>query len=179
MRRIPVLPRSAAALLLAMSTVAGAGVGAAPAAAAPQQPDRLGSLTASAYTLTQAEAYDDQSGTQTEPTTDVGGGFDVGYITPGDWIAFDLDFGPSSPASVMARIASGSVVSGTIRWRLDSPTGPAFATTLSFPTGGWQTWKTAPADITLPTTGVHRVYLTFTGASGVDLVNVNWFQFNP
>ena len=133
----------------------------------------------SAYTLTQAEAYAAQSGTQTEPTTDVGGGSDVGYITPGDWIAFDLDFGAASPDFVTTRIANGSVVSGTIRYRLDSPTGLPIATVLVFPTGGWQNWQSAPADLHGPATGVHRVYLTFTGAEGVDLVNVNWFQFHP
>jgi hypothetical protein len=132
----------------------------------------------SAYTLTQAEAYVAQSGTQTEPTADVGGGLDVAYFAPGDWIAFDLDFGSSSPATVSTRIASGSVVSGVIRYRLDSPTGLPFATTLVFPTGGWQSWITAPADLHASATGVHRVYVTVAGAPGIDLVNINWFQFH-
>lgn len=168
-RNIPALSRAAAVLLLALSTVAGVS---APAGAAP------GLLAGSAYVLTQAETFVAQSGTQTEPTTDVGGGSDVAYITPGDWIAFDLDFGATSPRTVTTRIASGAVVSGTIRYRLDSPTGTPIATTLVFPTGGWQTWRTVPADLHASATGVHRVYVTFTGAYNIDLVNVNWFQFN-
>jgi beta-glucosidase len=155
-----------------MSTVVGAGV----AAAGPAQ---AGILATSAYAVTQAEAYVAQSGTQTEPTADAGGGLNVCFITPGDWIAFDLDFGANSPDSVTTRLASGAVVSGTIRYRLDSPTGLPIATTLVFPTGGWQNWQTVPADLHNVATGVHRVYVTFTGAANVDLVNVNWFQFNP
>src|SRR5262249_23131301 len=56
----------------------------------------------SAYSTIQAEAYNAQSGTQTETTTDTGGGLDVGFIAPGDWLAYDLDFGATSPASVTA-----------------------------------------------------------------------------
>jgi beta-glucosidase len=174
-RRIPT--SVAAALLLVTSTVVGVGLSTAPAVAGVSQ-QSVGLLATSAYTLTQAEAYVDQSGTQTEPTADTGGGLDVAYITPGDWIAFDLDFGASSPRTVTTRIASGAIVSGTIRYRLDSPTGLPIATTLVFPSGGWQNWRTVPADLHATATGVHRVYLTFTGASNVDLVNVNWFQFN-
>jgi hypothetical protein len=155
--------------LVLLATVVGAGIGAAPAGAA--------LAVTSPYDRTQAEAYVAQSGAQTEPTTDVGGGLNVSHLAPGDWIAFDLDFGPSSPSSVSTRIASGAVVSGVIRYRLDSPTGVPFATALVFPTGGWQSWQTAPADLHNVATGVHRVYVTIAGAPGIDLVNINWFQF--
>ena len=163
-----------------LSTVVAVAIGAVPArAGVSPQTGGLALLARSAYELTQAEAYDAQFGTQTEPTSDVGGGFNVSHLAPGDWLAFDLDLGVSSPSSVSTRIASGSVVSGVIRYRLDSPTGLPIATVLVFPTGGWQNWQSAPADLHGPATGVHRVYLTFTGAEGVDLVNVNWFQFHP
>jgi beta-glucosidase len=155
--------------------VVGVAIGAPPASAS-RSP--VSALVTSAYVLTQAEDHVAQSGTQTEPTADVGGGFNVGWLAPGDWIAFDVDFGSSSPRTVSTRIASGAVVSGTIRYRLDSPTGTPFATTLVFPTGGWQTWVTAPADLHNAATGVHRVYVTIASAPGIDLVNINWFQFH-
>ncbi|MEV0135681.1 carbohydrate-binding protein [Dactylosporangium sp. NPDC050688] len=170
-RSIPALSRAAATLILALSTAVGV-----PAAAQAGPAPSL--LASSAYTLTQAEAFVAQSGIQVEPTTDVGGGFDVGWFTPGDWIAFDLDFGATSPRTVTTRLANGGVISGTIRYRLDSPTGTPIATTLVFPTGGWQTWSTVPADLHASATGVHRVYVTVTGGSGIDLVNINWFKFN-
>jgi beta-glucosidase len=129
----------------------------------------------SALSQIQAESYDAQSGTQLESTSDVGGGQNVGWIAPGDWLAYDLDFGATSPVSVSTRIASGAS-SGTIQYRLDSTTGPIIATVPVTSTGGWQNWITATANLTGAVTGVHRVYLTFTGPGG-DFVNLNWLQF--
>ena len=133
--------------------------------------------TPSAYSVVQAEAYNAQSGTQTETTTDTGGGLNVGFIAPGDWLAYDLDFGATSPASVTTRLASGATVSGTIQYRLDSTTGPIIASVPVTPTGGWQTWRSTSTTLSGTVTGIRRVYATFTGTGGVDLVNLNWLQF--
>jgi beta-glucosidase len=132
----------------------------------------------SAYSVVQAEAFNAQSGTQTETTSDTGGGQDVGFITPGDSLAYDLDFGGTSPGSVTTRLASGATGSGTIQYRLDSTTGPVIATVPVSPTGGWQTWRSTSATLSGSVTGVRRVYLTFTGTAGADLVNLNWLQFS-
>jgi beta-glucosidase len=134
---------------------------------------------ASAYGVRQAEIFSSQSGTQLETTSDVGGGQDVGWIAPGDWLAYDnVDFGSVSPASVTTRLASGATVSGTVQYRLDSTTGPVVATVAVNPTGGWQTWTSATTTLSAAATGVHLVYLTFTGTAGTDIGNLNWFQFN-
>ena len=129
----------------------------------------------SAFTQIQAESYDAQSGTQTETTTDTGGGQNVGFIAPGDWLAYDLDFG-TGPATVSTRLASGAS-SGTIQYRLDSATGPIVATVPVSSTGGWQVWTTNTTTLSGSATGVHRLYLTFTGTAGSDFVNLNWLQF--
>jgi len=132
-----------------------------------------------AYTLRQAENFSSQSGTMLETTTDTGGGQNVGFIAPGDWLAYDnVDFGTGSPATVTTRIASGATASGTIQYRLDSTTGTVIATVPVSPTGGWQSWQSATASVSAGATGVHRVFLTFTGTAGTDFTNVNWFQFN-
>ena len=107
----------------------------------------------SAFTQIQAESYNAQSGTQLETTTDTGGGQNVGYIAPGDWLAYDLDFGAASPASVTTRIASGATASGTIQYRLDSTTGPVIASVPVSRTGGWQTWTSRDHQ---PVRGGHR-----------------------
>jgi len=133
--------------------------------------------TPSAYSVVQAEAFNAQSGTQTETTSDTGGGQNVGFIAPGDWLAYDLDFSSTSPASVTTRIASGASVSGTLQYRLDSTTGPIIASVPVSNTGGWQAWTSRVATLSGPATGVHRVFLTFTGTAGSDLVNINWLQF--
>ena len=129
----------------------------------------------SATSTIQAEGYSSQSGTQTETTTDTGGGQDVGYIANGDWLGYTaLDFG-NGLTSVTARLASGASTGGTIQVHLDSLTGPTVATITASPTGGWQTWTSTTAAMT-STSGVHDVYLGFSGSSG-DFVNINWFTF--
>jgi len=129
----------------------------------------------SAFDVTQAESYSSQFGTQTETTTDTGGGQDVGYIAAGDWLGYsNVDFGSAGAASVTTRLASGSTSSGTVQYRLDSTTGPVIATVPVSNTGGWQNWVSS--SVSASATGVHSVYVTFTGGTG-DLVNLNWFQF--
>jgi beta-glucosidase len=132
--------------------------------------------TRSAYDVIQAESYSAQSGTQTETTTDTGGGQDVGYIAAGDWLAYSgLDFGAGA-ASVTTRWASGSGVSGTVQYRLDSVSGPVIASVPVSNSGGWQSWRSTSTSLSGSATGTHTVYITFTGTGG-DLVNLNWFQF--
>jgi hypothetical protein len=59
---------------------------------------------------------------------------------------------------------------------LDSTTGPIIASVAVSNTGGWQSWTTATTALSGSATGVHTVYLTFTGTGG-DFTNINWFQF--
>jgi beta-glucosidase len=133
----------------------------------------------SAYDVTQAESYTTQSGTQTESTTDTGGGQDVGYIAAGDWLAYStVDFGSTSPASVTTRLASAATITGTVQYRLDSTTGPVIASVPVSSTGGWQTWTGPTVNLSGTATGVHTLYITFTTNGSGDFVNLNWFQFN-
>jgi hypothetical protein len=81
------------------------------------------------------------------------------------------------PASVLTRLASGSSASGTIQYRLDSPTGPLIASVPVSSTGGWQSWTSRTVALSGPATGVHRLYLVFSSPGTADFVNVNWFQF--
>ena len=131
------------------------------------------------YGTIQAEAYTSQSGTQTETTTDTGGGQDVGYIANGDWLAYaNVQFGTTGATNFSARVASGAAagVSGLVQVCLDSPTAAPVGSFALGSTGGWQTWKTVPANIS-KITGTHTVYLTFASGQPADFVNVNWFTF--
>lgn len=133
--------------------------------------------TQNAYGIIGASYYDEQRGTQVERCTDSGCGQNVGYLTPGDHVAYaDVDFGATPPTSVTTRLASASTAGGTLQFRLDSPTGPLVATVSAASTGGWQTWTSRTAAAS-GATGVHRLYLVATGGTGGDLANVNWFQF--
>ncbi|MEO3859459.1 glycoside hydrolase family 16 protein [Acrocarpospora sp. B8E8] len=128
----------------------------------------------------QAEAYQAQQGTIRETTTDSGGGQNVGAIANGDWLRFDgVNFGSTAATQFRARVASGAAggVSGLVQVRLDSLTGPVVGDFALANTGGWQSWRTIPANIA-PVTGTHTVYLTFSSGQPADFVNVNWFTFS-
>ncbi|MEU9399096.1 glycoside hydrolase family 16 protein [Streptomyces sp. NPDC048242] len=132
-----------------------------------------------AYGTIQAESYDSQSGTTTESTTDTGGGQDIGYVSGGDWALYKgVDFGSTPAAQFKARVASGAAdgVSGLVEVRLDSRSNAPVGSFAVGNTGGWQTWRTVPANIS-SVTGKHDVYLTFTSGQPADFVNVNWFGF--
>jgi beta-glucosidase len=133
--------------------------------------------TRDAYAMIQSESFGSQSGVQLESTTDTGGGQDVGFIAPGDSITYPgIDFGSTSAARVITRRASGSTSTGTVQYRLDSVTGPIIASVAISNTGGWQTWGSVTTNLASSVTGVHTVFITFTGAGG-EFVNLNWFQF--
>ena len=61
--------------------------------------------------------------------------------------------------------------------RLDSLTGPSIGSFAIANTGGWQSWRTIPANIQA-TTGTHTVYLTFDSGQPADFMNINWFTFS-
>jgi beta-glucanase (GH16 family) len=132
-----------------------------------------------AYATIQAESFNAQSGVRTEATTDAGGGQDVGFIANGDFMRYDrVDFGATPARQFMARVASGAGagISGLVRVRLDSVTNPPVGDFAIANTGGWQSWRTVPANISA-VTGVHDVFLTFSSGQPADFVNVNWFTF--
>jgi beta-glucosidase len=136
-----------------------------------------GSTGRDPYAMIQAETFGSQLGVQIEATSDTGGGQNVGFIAPGDWIAFPgLDFGSSTALRVITRRASGSGSTGTVQYRLDSTTGPIIASVAVSNTGGWQTWGSVTTNLSSTVTGVHTLFITFTGPGG-DFVNLNWFQF--
>ncbi|HKT04105.1 MAG TPA: glycoside hydrolase family 16 protein [Rugosimonospora sp.] len=132
-----------------------------------------------AYSTIQAESYNAQSGTQTESTSDTGGGSDVGWISNGDWLQFNnVNFGSTPATQFIGRVASGAAggISGLVEVRLDSLSSAPIGSFAIANTGGWQTWRTVPANIT-GVTGTHTVYITFTSGQPADFVNINWLTF--
>ncbi|MFJ6561466.1 glycoside hydrolase family 16 protein [Streptomyces sp. NPDC091412] len=132
-----------------------------------------------AYSPIQAESYDSQSGVVTESTTDTGGGQNIGSIANGDWALYKgVNFGSTAAGQFYARVASGAAsgVSGLVEVRLDNRGNAPIGSFALANTGGWQSWRTVPANIS-PVTGTHDVYLTFSSGQPADFVNVNWFDF--
>ncbi|ULR54701.1 glycoside hydrolase family 16 protein [Streptomyces deccanensis] len=135
--------------------------------------------TRDAYSAIQAESYNGQSGTLTESTSDTGGGQNIGALANGDWALFqNVNFGSTAATQFVARVASGANagVSGLVEVRLDSRSNAPVGSFSIANTGGWQSWRTVPANMSR-VTGTHDVYLTFTSGQAQDFVNVNWFNF--
>jgi hypothetical protein len=128
----------------------------------------------------EAEAFASQSQTSTEPTSDAGGGQDVTDISNGSWLRYaSVDFGDNAKSQFVARIASGATdgVSGLVEVHLDRLQSPSIGSFAYANTGGWQTWRTVPANIA-PTTGRHEVFLRFVSGAPGKLVNLNKFVFS-
>ncbi|MGW5671017.1 carbohydrate-binding protein [Micromonospora sp. NPDC003776] len=133
--------------------------------------------TVDAYSTIQAEAYNAQNGVQVEACAE--GGQNIGWLASGDWARYDnVDFGSTPPRDFVARVASGapSGVSGLVQVRVDSPTATPIGSFAIADTGGWQSWRSVPGNVSA-VTGRHTVYLTFSSGQGADFVNVNWFTF--
>jgi hypothetical protein len=133
----------------------------------------------SAYSQIQAASYTSNNGTQTQTTTDVGGGTNVGWIHNGNWLGYsNIDFGSKGATQFLARVASGAAtgISGLVKVALDSPNAAPVGSFSIANTGGWQTWTTIPTNIS-SVTGTHTVYLVFTSGQPADFVNIHWFTF--
>ncbi|WIY04297.1 glycoside hydrolase family 16 protein [Amycolatopsis mongoliensis] len=133
----------------------------------------------SAYSTIQAESYTQQNGLAKQTTSDTGGGENIGPAGNGDWALYpSVDFGSSAATNFQARVASGAAggVSGLVEVRLDSLANAPIGSFAVGNTGGWQSWRTVPANIS-GVTGVHNVYVTFTSGQPADFVNLNWFTF--
>jgi len=124
------------------------------------------------FDTTQAETICWESGVKTEKCSE--GGIDVDSIHNGDYIKVEsVDFSLGA-TSFIARVASAGV-GGNIELHLDSLKGQLAGTCAVAATGGWQTWVTTNCAVT-NTSGIHDLYLKFTGSSGL-LFSFNWWQF--
>jgi hypothetical protein len=131
-----------------------------------------------AYSITQAEAFNGQSGTTTETCTDTGGGQNVTNISNNDWLRFDnLNLGLANTIRLRVARAAGSPES-RIEVRQGSLTGTVLGSIAVPETGGSQTWETIEASLT-PTTGTQSLFLKFIengSSTGTTLAKVNWLS---
>ena len=133
--------------------------------------------TRDAYGTIQAESYDAASAVSKEACSE--GGEDVGWIGNGDWLQFNnVEFGTGGVRDFVARVASGAAggVSGLIEVRIDSRSNPPIGSFALGNTGGWQSWRSIPGNVST-VSGRHTVFLTFSSGQPADFVNVNWIQF--
>jgi GH18 family chitinase len=118
----------------------------------------------------QAESFSAQSGTQTEPTTDAGGGVNVDWFETGDWLDYRVNVTSAGQYTVGFRVASAN---GGATLQLRNSSGTVLGSVNVGNTGGWQSWQTISTTLTLPA-GVQTLRLHAQASTGC---NVNWLSF--
>lgn len=125
----------------------------------------------------QAEDYTTMSGVQTQATTDLGGGFNVGYMDAGDWMSYsnkNIFIPATGNYKVTYRVASPG---GGASFALKDAVNNVKYDTVAVPnTGGFQNWINVEHIVTLAG-GTHSFSIAdIVRGTGV---NINWFKIEP
>jgi hypothetical protein len=120
----------------------------------------------------EAENYSSMSGIQTEATTDVDGGLNVGFIDNGDWMNYTLNVYAAGTFKLDLRVAA--MFAGAKIQILKSDGVTVLATVNVPATGDWQNWTTVSTTVALPA-GTQTIRLKSMTATNW---NINWFQFS-
>jgi len=118
----------------------------------------------------QGESYATMSGVATETTSDAGGGLDVGWISKGDQMSYNLNVASAGTYTVNFRVSSALTGAS---FKMQDAKGNILATVNVPNTGAWQTWTTVTASVTLPA-GTQTVTIVSLTDNGWDF---NWMQF--
>jgi cytochrome c len=124
----------------------------------------------------EVENVAEQSGTNTSPTADVGGGLQRGGLSNGDWLALNGSYNLVNIDSLTFRTSGGT---GAVEVHLDAVDGPILTTTTIPATANATTYASHTIPITNPG-GAHRIYLVFRpvdGGPGNNFFNLNWVEF--
>jgi len=119
--------------------------------------------------------YRTNTGVDIESTTDVGGGYDVGWVRAGEWLKYTVAVSTAGTYDLDIRVAALNA-GGTFHIEVNgvNKTGP-----ISMPsTGGWQTWRTIRVSGVTLTAGtqVWRVVIDTNSSTGGSAGNLNWLQ---
>jgi beta-glucanase (GH16 family)/uncharacterized protein involved in high-affinity Fe2+ transport len=110
-------------------------------------------------------------GVDLEATTDTGGGYDLGWTTGGQWFKYTVNVATAGTYTVTFRVAAPSAVSDA--FHISNSAGTNLSGAVAAPaTGGWQTWTSVTATVTLP---AGQQTLTFNQDTAG--WNLNWFSF--
>ena len=113
------------------------------------------------------------TGVDIQATTDVGGGYNVGWMAVGEWLKYSVNVTAAGQYTLASRVA-GVVNGGVFHIEFNGidKTGP-----VSVPnTGGWQTWQTVTLTNVVLDSGPQIMRLVM-DSSGPDYVaNFNWIQ---
>lgn len=117
----------------------------------------------------EAENYSNMQGVQTEPTTDIGGGVNVGWIHNDDFMEYEIYFPYTGTYNILYRIACFNNVGSLYLSENDT----VFSHITIAPTGGWQSWETIN-DSAFFTEGLHTIKLNVLEGG----FNLNYIDFH-
>lgn len=121
----------------------------------------------------EAEDFFEQTGISLENTTDVGGGQNIGFLDPGDFLDYYIDVDQTATYTVDYRTAAESEMGAVQMQLIDNNGGVTILHDITFPsTGGWQDWTTTSTTALLPE-GQQQIRIVITEP----LFNINWFEF--
>jgi hypothetical protein len=115
-------------------------------------------------------------GVDLEATSDTGGGYDLGWTGSGQWFNYTVDVATAGTYTVGLRLAAPAAVADALH--IDNSSGTNLSGDVAAPaTGGYQTWSTVNATVTLPAgtqtltvdqdaAGWNINYLTFASSGG-------------
>ncbi|MGM0667004.1 MAG: glycoside hydrolase family 3 N-terminal domain-containing protein [Bacteroidota bacterium] len=115
----------------------------------------------------EAEDYFEMSGIDTENCTDQGGGLNVGWIDPGDWMKYYLDIQTTGLYRIKGRISGYNQGTLTLVFNDTVSSGINFSST-----NGWQSW----ADFQTPLY-LHRGKYVMKALASSNAYNINYFDF--
>ncbi len=111
-----------------------------------------------------------------ENTLDTGGGANVGWIGPGEWLKYSINASTTKAYSANLRLANLSA-GGSLHLEIDgvNVTGP-----IGIPnTGNWQTFQTVTATTGQITSGLHILKIVFDSPGTSNFGgNINWISLN-
>ena len=88
-------------------------------------------------------------GVDLESTSDTGGGYNVGWTSGGQWFRYTVNVATAGSYTLSLRVAAPGAVSSALH--VVNASGTNLSGSVSLPaTGGWQTWTTVTASLTLP-----------------------------
>lgn len=115
----------------------------------------------------EAEAYFDMEGIQIEACSDIGGGENVGYIHPGDWMKYHVQVAQDGFYTITSRIAGYNP--GTLLLSFNDSIEVEVDYTA---TNGWQTWQDFTTWVYL-----EAGFYTMEALAQGEAFNINYFDF--
>ena len=123
-----------------------------------------------------SDGVDLENTADTQDTTAAGGAYDMGWTTPGQWFKYTVEVATAGSYTVSFRVASPYGVTDALH--IANSSGTNLTGAVAVPnTGGYETWTTVTASVTLPAgqqtltvdqdaNGWNFHYLAFTQGSG-------------